>query len=128
MSYLAIVEVSGHKTGSELELETRADEAKEAVRDLALRGLQPSLPEASVVWVEVTKVERAWNGRVCSGHHVTVAIEVPEPLDQGGERDERWLRFWIESEVSVALLELINPITVEEVSVTPTSGGNSEWR
>lgn len=116
MSYLAIVEVSGPKTGSELELETRASEAKKAVRDLALRGLQPSLPEASVMWVEVTEVEREWNGRVRAGHRVTVAINVPEPLDQDGERDEDWLRFWIESEISVALLELINPITVEGVS------------
>ena len=128
MSYLAMVEIWGPKVGSELELETRAEEAEKEVSACALRGLHPSLPEASVLWAAVSEEERECNGRMCPGHRVTVAIIVPEPLDQDGERDGRWLRFWVESEVSVALLELINPMTVDRVSVTPAAGGNMERR
>ncbi len=128
MSYLAMVEIWGPKEGSELALETRASEAEDVVSACALRGIQPSYPEASVLWAAVSGEEREWNGRMRSGHRVTVAIAVPEPLDHDGERDGRWLRFWIESEVSVALLELINPMTVDRVSVTPAAGGSIERR
>ena len=128
MSYLALVEIWGPKAGSELELGAQASEAEDAVSACALRGIHSSHPEASVLWAAVSEEEREWNGRMRSGHRVTVAIAVPEPLDQDGERDGNWLRFWIESEVSVALLELINPMTVDKVSVTPAAGDAMERR
>ncbi len=128
MSYLVTLEIWGPETGSELGAGAMAGDAEEAVRACASRVLDHSLPGASVTRVVVSVEEREWNGRARLGHHVTVVIQAPEPPGLDGERDGRWLRFWIESEVSVALLELINPMRVEGVSVTPVAGERIERR
>ncbi len=123
MPYLVTVEIWGPETGCELELDMLAREAEEATRLCAERGLHASLPGASVTHVAVAREARKEGERLRPGYRVALTISAPEPLSRLSESGERWLRFWVESEVSVALLELINPMTVDAVSVTPPAGG-----
>jgi hypothetical protein len=121
MPYLVNVEIWGPETGCELELDGRASEARDAVRACARRGLQARLPEASVTDVVVGRQERWWDGRMRPGYRVAVTISAPRAPERDRQPDERRLPIWVESDVCAALLELINPLSVERVSVTPAA-------
>jgi hypothetical protein len=112
-----MVRIWGPAKGSELELATRAGEAEIEARACALRGLSDSLPCARVIESAVTREARIEDGRALPGYLVSLTIETRAPTWPGGGGVE-WLQLWIESEVSVALLELLNPMVVDGVSVT----------
>lgn len=109
------IRIWGPAKGSELELTARASEAAIEARACARRGLRHSLPRAVVVGSTVAREMRDEGGRATPGYLITLTIETPTPSHPGGAE---WLRLRVESDVAVALLELLSPMVIDGVRVT----------
>jgi hypothetical protein len=79
--------------------------------------LYPAMSGARVAWV-VLKRERPWEctGRR-SGYTLTIIITLAREPNSLNEVYTRWLRGWVESLVASSLLELVNPMCVNDVSL-----------
>ncbi|HEX9037443.1 MAG TPA: hypothetical protein VF808_10680 [Ktedonobacterales bacterium] len=111
------VEIWGPAKGSELELGGRASEAAIETRTCAERGLRRRLPHAAVIRSSVARVSRVRGRATVPGYLVSLVIEAPERDWLGLGFDSAALCLCVEAEVAVALLELLNPMVVDGVSV-----------
>lgn len=122
MSYLVTVDLWGPETGCELIASAQPEEVFESVCERAQPRLSVSLPGAVVVWVTLARTERELDGLICSGYRLSVTIRLARQMETLDVADEIWLENWIESEVAVSLLELINPMRVDGVKVMRPGG------
>lgn len=116
MAHELIVAIWGPAKGSELELATRASEAAIEARDCAWRGLRADLPDAEVLASTVARETRGEAGQEVPGFLITLTVAASLPAWRSAG-DLAWLCLRVESDVSVALLELLNPMRVDGVRV-----------
>lgn len=128
IDYTQVV-IWGPKTGSELNYEADPVAAVVEASATAKRGLselcasRPGLPRARVAACDIVPQTRLEDGRARPGYLVLLLIATPA-VGVGGE-DATILRGWIESVVTVALLELISPIRVEWIGASPVGSRRS---
>lgn len=118
MSDLVIVKLWGPETGCELDISAQPEEIYVMVSERVRDHLRSSMPEAVVVWVALAEEARMEDGALVPGYALEVTIRVGGRVDPQDNEGEDWLSGWLESHVSVALLELINPMTIDQVNVT----------
>lgn len=117
MAHKLSVEIWGPAKGSELELAAHASAAAIEARECARRGLRADLPGADVLESTVVSETRGEAGQAIPGFLVTLTVSAPMP-PWWPNSDLTWLCLRVESDVSVALLELLSPMLVERVYVT----------
>lgn len=118
MSYLVTAHLWGPETGCELIASSQPEDVFDAVCARAQPRLSVSVPGAMIVWVALARKNGDHDGRAVPGYRVSVTVRLGRDMETLDDAALTWARSWIESEVSVALLELINPLTVEGVHVT----------
>ena len=108
------IAIWGPAHGSELEVATRAGEAEIEARACALRGLRARLHDANITASAVARETRVEAGRALPGYRITLTVVASTPSWRPAD-DVVGLGLWVESVVSVALLELLNPMRVDGV-------------
>lgn len=117
MTYVATVDLWCPNTGCELDADAAPAQIFDTVCGLLREKLRLSVPSATLVWAALRRDTRLEYGRPRAGYSLTVTMSVALDSDIVDGLYLRWLRGWLEAQVSVALLELINPMRVEDVTV-----------
>lgn len=117
MSYIVTVDLWGPVTGCELLVDAPREETYALTRERVHERLCQCLPEAEVVWAGLRRDERLEREAWRQGRRLTVTINLAVERDSLDETYIHWLRVWIEAQVAEAMLELLNPMRVDDVSV-----------